>query len=271
MEIGRKAFLEAKRLEINRRGLMAYPKVTAEEIAGAEAMGNIMANMSEPLRLEHPHFHLKVELPAIVAPRLAYLISIGDYEQVDLEVIAEFVQEGDRVLDIGGGVGLTAALAASHSKAPVTVIEADKRLQPVIERQVSLNGGECCVVPRCVVSDGDTPDRVDFTLADEFWFSRVLPSTERRQGNVVSVETIGLTALIKDYAPDVLIVDVEGSEQGLFVAPLRVRPRIVAIEIHYPLLGTRDATAVIQRIIDEGYRFVLLKGWTHVFERRATA
>src|ERR1700690_2086247 len=105
----RKMFLEAKLAEIRSRGLMAYPREAPDESPGTEVMERILATSQRSLQLRHPHFPLTVEIPKVVAPRIAYLLSIGDYEHSDLEIIGETVRQGDLVLDLGVAIGLTEA------------------------------------------------------------------------------------------------------------------------------------------------------------------
>ena len=55
---------------------------------------------------------------------MLYYFLVGDYEESDLELIRKHVQPGDKVLELGGGVGLTGALVGQVSGLPVTICEA---------------------------------------------------------------------------------------------------------------------------------------------------
>ena len=137
----RRAFLDAKKREIAARAMMSYPSSSELEVREVEAFARLFDVLDGPIVIRHPYADLRLELTALLGPRISYLIAIGDYELTDLELIAEHVKKGDRVIELGGGAGLTAALSAKTSGQPVVVAEPDERLFPLIRRQVELNGG----------------------------------------------------------------------------------------------------------------------------------
>src|SRR5437588_6864309 len=132
----RRKFLTERKREVHARGLMAYPLVCEHEEREVEAFARLFDVLDGPIVIRHPHVDLRVELSTLIGPRLSYLIAIGDYELTDLELIETHLHQGDRVLELGGGAGLTAALSARLSGEPVVVAEADERLLPLIRRQV---------------------------------------------------------------------------------------------------------------------------------------
>lgn len=137
----RRRFLDERRAAVHARGLMAYPKEGADEGREITAFARLWDVLDAPVVIRHPHVDLRLELHPILGPRLAYLIAIGDYELTDLELIEAYVKPGDRVLELGGGAGVTAALAAKVSGLPLVVAEADERLFPVIRANVDGNAG----------------------------------------------------------------------------------------------------------------------------------
>jgi FkbM family methyltransferase len=267
----RKRFLEDRRREVYARGLMLYPRVSEHEEREVEAFARLFDALDSPFVVRHPMVDLRVELSKVLGPRVAYLIVVGDYELTDLELIEAHVRKGDRVLELGGGAGLTAALCARVSGQPVAVAEADDRLIPLIRRQVELNSGAVSF-EHGVVLGGAGPDHVDFFLDEDPWVSSVEPEAGGREGSrerrKISVPVLRLDTLLTRHRPTVLMVDIEGAERELFLSPLSYAPRLIIIEVHTPHYGERVSAQMIQRIVDLGYRLVDQKGWTCVFERR---
>jgi FkbM family methyltransferase len=243
---------------------MAYPVPTAEENEHVRAMGEILAVLAAPMRIKHPFVPLEVELHPVFGARVAYLIAVGDYELTDLELIERHVKRGDRVLEIGGGAGLTAALSARRSRRPVIVAEADARLLPIVARQVAINGGKAEMLHGVVMARA-TRKTASFYLDVDVWKSATVPGKARRK---VTAPVLGFDRLLAEHRPTVVVVDIEGGERELFGRELTHRPRIILVEIHTPHLGETEAARVVQSICDRGYRFVDQMGWTYVFERR---
>jgi FkbM family methyltransferase len=257
--------MQRRQEAMQRRSLRAYPGTDEEETSAAMAFQLVFERLADPkLIVRHPKADLLVELNPMIGPRLSFLVCIGDYEQSDLDLLARHVGVGDQVLELGAGIGLTAALSAKLSGRPVAVIDADQRLAGLIQRQAQLNGGEVLFETGCVVADAAAPARIDFFLADEVWFSSATPPVDGR-GQIVSVPTVSLASVLTRHRPTVLMVDIEGAERNLFVSPLPWRPRKILIEIHTPQLGETETARIVQQICAQGYRLVDLSGWTHVF------
>src|SRR5690606_39782295 len=88
-----------------------------------------------------------------VSDCMAYYDAMGDYEEADLELIEKLVMPGDRVLECGGGAGITGSLAAMHSGNPVTIVEPNEVMHDIIRQNVRLNGQECQLIAAAVVAD----------------------------------------------------------------------------------------------------------------------
>jgi len=261
------SFLEAKLEEVRRRGLLSYPPIAEDESEGIRVLSRLLPLLRAPIRIRHPHHDLELALPALLGARMIYLIAAGDYEQTDLELILRWVRAGDTVLELGGGAGLTTALLAKTTQRPVTLVEPDVRLFPSIAEQVRLNGGQVEFVEGCVGADC-REGTVPFLLADAPWFSTLFSSSQPdTPKHEIRVNALDFRALLEQHRPSVLFVDVEGAEQNLFAAPLAWLPRLILIEVHYPLLGSLGGARVVQHIVSLGYRLLELDGWTHVFER----
>jgi hypothetical protein len=113
-----------------------------------------------------------------------------------------------------------------------------------------------------------TTGSVPFFVADEPWFSTLFVDSQRdTPKHKVDVPALDFRAILAKCMPTVLFVDIEGAERNLFAQPLPHLPRLIMVEIHYPFLGSVDATRVVRNVIDLGYRPLEVHGWTHVFER----
>jgi FkbM family methyltransferase len=268
----RRRFLDDRRAAVLGRGLMQYPIEDADEQREIAAFARLWDVLDGPVVIRHPHVDLRLELPPILGPRLAYLIAIGDYELTDLELIQAHVRAGDQVMELGGGAGVTAALAAKISGAPVVVAEADARLFPMIRANVEGNGGIVRFEHGVVIAGGGHGDgSIDFYLDDDPWISSTEPAaggrTDAPPRRRVSAPVLGLDELLAQHAPTVLMIDIEGGERELLRAPMARPPRLVLVEIHTPHFGERAGVETIQALTDRGYRLIDQRGWTYAFSR----
>lgn len=250
---------------------MKYPGVPEEERTGVAYLASVLPFVTQPVRMKHPFLDLEMELPPSLGARLFYLASVGEYELSDLELLQRYVKRGDVVMEVGGGIGLTAAVSAKVSERPITVVEPDERLFPLIRRQVELNGGEVGFVHGAVTAVPPEPSKVDveFFLHDEVWFSSLRPTAEGESSSVsVRVPRLSLPEVFAARRPTVAMIDIEGAEDGLFEGEYPYLPATILLEIHFPHLGETRGAQVVQSLIDHGYRLVDCYGWTFVFQHR---
>jgi hypothetical protein len=149
------------------------------------------------------------------------------YEKALLEGLRANVRPGDRVVVIGGGEGITAAMAAllTGDKGRVTCFEGDRAGIGAVMRTAAAN---------------DVADRVSCVYA-------VVGENLGVFGTDVSDKVIA-PADLPDC--DVLEMDCEGSEVGI-LRGMRIRPRVVVVETH----GFAGAsTGLVVQILEEcGY------------------
>ncbi|APR86615.1 Methyltransferase, FkbM family protein [Minicystis rosea] len=247
---------------------MKYPSVPEEERTGVAYLAAVLPFVTQPVRMKHPFLDLEMELPHSLGARLFYLASVGEYELSDLELLERYVKRGDAVMEVGGGIGLTAALSAKLSERPVTVVEPDERLFPLIRRQVELNGGEVGFVHGAVTATSSASDDVEFFLHEEAWFSSLRPAAEGEPRRIsVRVPRLSLPEVFAARRPTVAMIDIEGAEDGLFEGAYPYLPATLLLEIHFPHLGETRGARVMQSLIDHGYRLLDCYGWTFVFQR----
>ena len=79
--------------------------------------------------------------PAILRGRIRKLLRQNAYEAKESEAALRVVREGDRVIELGGGVGYMSTLVASkRNVASVHSFEANPNLIPYIRRVHAANG-----------------------------------------------------------------------------------------------------------------------------------
>jgi hypothetical protein len=167
---------------------------------------------------------------AVRAPRLFDLTDhMPDYKAEQMDCIAAAVEDGDTVVNVGGGYGVSTVVAARRvgsSGRVVTFEPAAEVLEPLRET-AEMNG---------------VADRVELRHA-------AIGSPSHPKGSIEGADALPPSALPEC---DVLILDCDGAEAEI-VPRLEIRPRDLVIESH-PRYGV-DTEALLSTLGDLGYEF----------------
>lgn len=187
---------------------------------------------------------LSLTLPeAMLTPGIARMCDKGWYETEERRALAAHLAPGDRLLELGGGAGFLACVAArALGAARVVTVEANPAMLPVIRANLAANGQEAVrLVHAAAVADGCC--EMELHVPAAFWAASLEDAPGTR---AVTVPARPAEALIADHDPTVLVVDVEGAEAGFFAHPLPGTLRLIVVELHpprYPRAAIRDLFA----------------------------
>ncbi|MFB9149315.1 FkbM family methyltransferase [Roseovarius ramblicola] len=194
---------------------------------------------NEGLRLEVPDAHLNDRIRAKLAS--------GGYEGHEARAALMRLRPGQRVLELGSGIGFIACLCARVAGAGnVTTVEANPDLLPVIAGNLARNGFDVVTVLHGAVGGmegGEAP--IAFDAARSFWAGHIADEASAAE-RVTEVPHLGLRDLMARVRPGLVIMDIEGAEAHLFDAPWPAHVRHVMMELH----PGRYPDTVIKRIVD---------------------
>ena len=171
--------------------------------------------------------------PAIVSEHIQKVIRAGEYEKAEAKNLYRIVEDGERLVELGGGIGLLSTLVGLLGRAETIVtVEANPQLIPLIRATHRLNEVTVEVIHGAAVGD-ETTATVPFSLEADFWASSLAPRKRDRVVGVVEVPAVSLRSLVKTYRPTMLIIDVEGTEGELLQHASDLDGvRKVMIEVH---------------------------------------
>ena len=145
----------------------------------------------------------------IISRSIADAIRSGRYEKTEGKVLPAMLEAGERIIDIGGGIGFTSAIMARTGRAELVVcIEAHPGLIPLIEQLRDLNGLDF-EVRNLAVTPGADRLSAPFHLHKNFWGSSLLPVAPEDLVGIVDVPTISFAVLARTYEPTMYVVDIE--------------------------------------------------------------
>jgi len=160
-------------------------------------------------------------------------LASGEYEGSEARAVMMRVKPGQRVLELGAGLGYIGAMAARIVGAKnVTSVEANPDMIVAIIANYALNGvAEIDLRHGAVVGQDYEGDSLAFACAKQFWASRIAGVGDAGVG-VVDVPVLRIHALLDKVKPNFVIMDIEGAEQYLFDAKWPRSVKHVVIELH---------------------------------------
>jgi len=152
---------------------------------------------------------LKVPVdPAVLSLAIVKSLRLGKYEAPRLKCLGGMVEAGDRIIDIGGGIGFTSALMALQGKAEMIVsIDGHPGVQAYAEKLQRLNGVTVANRNAVVVTVKTTASE-KFYISEDFWGSSMIPDVKAQTG-VAEVPVLSFSDLIAEYRPNMLVIDLE--------------------------------------------------------------
>lgn len=188
-----------------------------------------------------------------VSPVIWQALKDGSYEAKEARSVARAVRPGDRVLELGSGIGVITSVIARIPDVSVFAFEANPSTARLAERILEANGARNVRFSQGLLTAGD-PDTHIFYVRRDLWMS----SMDEKQGPYESRIEIGsenIDAFIQRHDINVLVMDIEGAERDLLRdAKLQGVERIF-VELHdhlYGLSGVRDIT---QALAEKGFAY----------------
>ncbi|MEM6462282.1 MAG: FkbM family methyltransferase [Pseudomonadota bacterium] len=187
----------------------------------------------------------------------------GSYEFAERKLLLSCLQPGDRVVEIGAGVGAIGLVAANAvGAANVVSYEANPDLELVIRGNHKLNNLAPKLVMKAVTVAGGS---VDFYVAKSLLSSSL---HSRGEHTVRTVESEAFDLIIAEESPSVLVLDVEGAEVELLKNAKLEGIRALLIEMHPNVVGEEAIEGLEAYLKSVGFSKVQTLHRNMLLERR---
>ena len=169
--------------------------------------------------------------PLLMSPHILSVLRAGRWEQGETRILPTILEDGERVVDIGAGIGFLAALIGLQGKAEsVVAIEANPELTPFIEALLEINGVEA-QVRSALVAPTRTSPTLPFHLHNDLWASSPIRMKDSALRGVVDLPVMTLDEVAQAYRPTLMIIDIEVMRGFLAGGPAAARHSLSAIEL----------------------------------------
>lgn len=197
---------------------------------------------------------LTLYLPeAALKGNLERALSSGRYENHEADALLLHLRPGDRLLDLGAGLGFICALAAGVlGEGSVMGVEAGPDTVRLARRNLAANGFPGVkVLKGAVVGEGE--GEVEFGQRPAFWASGLRgPEGWPENAEVIRVPARPIGKLLAKFAPTVICCDIEGGEQEVLMQPLP-GVRLVVVETHPQVYGAEGVARIVAALAAQGF------------------
>lgn len=199
---------------------------------------------------------LTLYLPeAALKGNLERALTSGRYENHEADALLLHLRPGDRLLDLGAGLGFICALAAGVlGEASVLGIEAGPETVKLARRNLAANGFPGVKLIRgAVVGEGKGEGEVEFGQRPAFWASALKgPEGWPENAEVIRVPARPIGKLLAKFAPTVICCDIEGGELQVLTQPLP-GVRLIVVETHPEVYGTAGVARIGAALQAQGF------------------
>lgn len=180
--------------------------------------------------------------------RLVADLHRGDYEAKERTIVSRLLRPGDRVLEGGAGMGVVTMTIARIVGAPnVLAFEASPRTAGYLQRNLAANGLQVTVRRAALAAEDG-----EMTF---FANPNVLSSSlhERSGATAVTVQAHAVGPIVAAFAPNVLVLDIEGAEIEVVEAAPLDGVDLMIVEIHPHVRGSQAYVRLYRRAFDAGF------------------
>lgn len=178
----------------------------------------------------------------LVDPWILRAIARGAYETQECAILRGRLEPSDRILELGSGLGYLGLVARSQfGDIAYRGAEANAALSPLIARNHSLNGATLDVRFEVL---GEGEGKLPFYVDRRFWASSLVEIENPLR--IDSVPLRDINAVIREFEPTFLIMDIEGGEFQLAPRINFGSVRKALVEMH-PARGAPAALSAVYR------------------------
>lgn len=191
--------------------------------------------------------------PQVITPAIRAAMLGHRFETEEARQIPQIVEPGDRVVEIGAGIGFISTLLSRQRRvASVLAVEANPNLITYMARLHRRNNVRKVRRLNAVLDNAETPGAATFYLRRDFWMGSLMASPNP-YFDTVTVPTRNFSAVLRDEAASLIVCDVEGAEAFLFEGADLAGVDRVFLEVHDHVTGLSGVAAVFTTLAAKGF------------------
>lgn len=191
--------------------------------------------------------------PDDVSPVIWQALQAGKYEAKEARHVAALLRAGDRVLELGTGIGVITCLMAQVEGVRIWSFDANPHTVALAERVARANGVGTVTFGHRLMMVG-APKSYPFYLRRDFWMSSMIEAQGPYE-EVIEVGSEDIDAFIAAQQINVLVMDIEGAERYLLAQADLSRIDRVFLELHDHLYGLQGLREIFAAMAEKGFGY----------------
>lgn len=204
----------------------------------------------EPLKLHG----LTVPItPADVSEVIWTALVKGTYEAKEAYWAVKALRPNDRVLELGGGMGIITSLLAKVDGVEVIAFEANPDTLRLAERVIEANNVNNVTLSQGLLTAGPPRDFL-FYRRNDLWMSSLIED----QGpylDTIQIRSLDIDDFIEKERIDVVVMDIEGAERDLLSRAELPGVERVFLEFHDHLYGLGGIKEITRSMAEKGFAY----------------
>ncbi|MDB6455217.1 FkbM family methyltransferase [Falsirhodobacter sp. 20TX0035] len=183
-----------------------------------------------------------------VSPIIWQALRSGEYEAKEARLARTLLRAGDRVLELGSGLGIITTVLAQTPDVRIWSFDANPDTVAMARRVAEANDATNVTFAHGLLSAGDPTTHV-FYMRRDFWMSSMIAAQGPYEATI-EVQSANIDAALAERGINVLVMDVEGAEREILGAATLDGVDRVFLELHdhlYGLTGVREIFAAMDR------------------------
>ncbi len=190
--------------------------------------------------------------PSIITPAIRRAMLEGRFEVEESGQIRHIVRPGDRVLEIGAGIGFISTLLSRERRvASVLAVEANPRLMDYMSRLHRANRVRKVRRLNTVLTNEAVPS-MTFYLRHDFWMGSLMAGPNPFV-DTLEVPTTNLNDLLRAEGVNLIVCDVEGAESMLFQGADLAEVDRIFLELHDHVTGLSGVARLFATLSEQGF------------------
>lgn len=184
-----------------------------------------------------------------VSPIIWESIVSGQYEAKEVRSVRTLLRPGDRVLELGSGLGIITTVMAQTPDVQIWSFDANPHVINLARKTAEVNGVQNTKFEHGLLTASETTDHT-FYIRQDFWMSSLLENQGPYE-TTISITSSNIDEFISEKAVNVLVMDIEGAERELLSAACLNGVDRVFLELHdhlYGLAGVRNIFVAMDKL-----------------------
>ena len=195
---------------------------------------------------------IKIAIDDSISEFMEEKVSSSYYASAPLRVLRKIINTNDIVLELGGGIGITATIIGKLGKRCISY-EANEALIELANMTHAVNNVNSTMIHAIMgVEDGIE----NINIGKDFWDSSTILHEKLKNSKSIKVKSLDINSEISKYCPTMIYSNIEGGEAKIiqhidFNSASSIKKLVISF--HPKIISSNEISKTEKYIIDSGF------------------